>query len=475
MLVILFGPSGVGKTSLSRLLERDAGYHALMTYTTRLPRVDEDDRKSLSENEYDDAVSSKQIVSTSHAFGFRYGLNRAQLEESLNDLEKVYLVDFALENLADIDTFRGHKIGVLVLPPDLDELERRLTGRGQANRVQAALGQYRYCQELNESGLPALIDGRVVINRSLGETAHRIQEMIERATLHGGGSISRTGSFLTDTQIMRALRGGEIFDRDTWSVESVHQASYGLRIDGEAQVSAAAVEAETGKRSYLHVKARDGFIELSPGDTALLQSVERFNLHPRILGLVVPRGLLVANSLAPGSSYVDPGYKGFFTMPVTNVSGRVVQLPVGTEAARVMFAELDHVVGRPWSAADATSLKSELTATPGSPIVSRSQLRSMRSPALTARIRSESPLGKEMAEALDRGRRERLIILSLAVIWPIALIIVNEDSVRVHFAGVFSGASAVAGNVVAGLITTLAAFVINWFVKQREDNRAERG
>jgi guanylate kinase len=467
VLVILFGPAGVGKTSITRSLVRDAGYHALMTYTTRKPRIEEDDRKSLTDASYDADVASKQIVSTSQVFGHRYGLSRAQLAEALSDLEKVYLVDFALENIQDIASFSGHKLGILVMPPSEDELRQRLIGRGHESRVEPSLAQLHYCQDMQISGLPVLIGDRVVVNRSLRETAAEIQRLVETSTFRAGGSVSRATSFLTDSQIEEALRAGEIFERGTWSTSSVHQASYGLRIDSIAHVSTGSSESVTGERRYEVMHAIDGHFELAPGDSALLQSVERFDLSPGILGIVIPRGLLVANSLAPGSSYVDPGFKGYFTIPVTNVSGRIIRLPAGMEAARVLFAELEHVVGKPWSSADATSLRSELAALPGRLPISVSALRELKDDALLTRIRGEAPLGPETAEALERTRRGVILGVAFALVWPIALLLANTPQVQAYFAKVFSDSAAFVSNIAAGLATSLILFIISRYVRYR--------
>ncbi|MGI5191770.1 dCTP deaminase domain-containing protein [Promicromonospora sp. CA-289599] len=470
MLVVLFGPSGVGKTSLSRLLARDVGYQPLVTYTTRKPRIDEDDRRSVTDVEYGRMVSAGKVVSTSQVLSARYGLDSDQLRESLLSMEDVYVVDFALENLADIDAFQGYKIGVLVMPPSKDELTKRLIGRGNGDRVDFALQQLAICDERARDGLPELIEDRVVVNDSLSDAGRMIQQFVERKMRRRGGAASRGSAFLSDIQILRALESGEVFERGTWSKDCVHQASYGLRLDRVAQVSTASYEAEHGERRYTRVNAKNGFIDLAPGDTALLQSVERFDLVPHLAGLVIPRGLLVANSLAPGSSYVDPGFKGFFTMPVTNVSGRTVRLTTGMEAARVMFAELGHIVARPWSAADATSLRADLEAFPSHLPISREEVRAMRDSELVERIRRESPTGLESAEVIDRTRRAILIVGAGALVWPIAVIVANGVAADLFQTILGDGDSLLANivaNLVAALVTSGVLFLIGRFAWRR--------
>jgi guanylate kinase/deoxycytidine triphosphate deaminase len=468
MLVVLFGPSGVGKTSLSRVLVRESGFHFLTTYTTRRPRQDEDDRRCISDADFNKMVSDGRIVSTGQIFNARYALDASQLQDALSSNDKVYLVDFALENLSEIDAFAGHKLGVLVLPPDRNTLEGRLRLRGSAARLDASLRQYSLCLEM-QSRLPVLVAGRVVINDDLPICAARIRAFVDPLLVASGRTGGHDGSFLADFQILAALNNGDVFDRGTWSDAAVHQASYGLRIDDVANICYGKHETETGRRDYTVVRASSsgGFFELAPGDSALLQSIEHFRLSPKLIGLVIPRGILVANSLAPGSSYVDPGFSGFFTIPVTNISGRVVRIPAGLEAARMMLSELSEPVGRPWSSADATSLRSELAAFPSRKPIEPKELRALNTSALVKRIQSESPLGPETAEAILRIRRALVALVALVLTWPVAAYIANGAVVQNWLADTFKGGSGFVGNVLAGLSTSTIVLLVSLGFRRR--------
>lgn len=462
MLVILFGPSGVGKTSLIRVLERDKRYHILRTVTTRPPRMEEDDRLSVGDSEYDQMRSGGRIIPTSTVFGHRYALEREHLEDALGDREAVYLVDFALENWQDIDTFSGYKLGILVLPPSRDELVRRLSGRGHGSRAEDSLSQYEFCLQAQANGLPAIVGDKVVINGTLRETAGKIEAIISR---HKSNGHHRPESgFLSQDMMAAALNGDRIFERGTWSSDCIHPASYGLRIDSEGAVSSARHEATTGKRDYRIVKASSsaGYFELAPGDSALLYSVEHFKLAPDILAITLPRGLLVAQSLSPGGSYVDPGFTGRFCIPVTNSSGRIVRVPAGIQATRVLFFQLPRPVPRAWSAADATSLRSELESFPSMITITPNQLRSTTSPQLLMRIRAESPGGPETAELIQRMQRYLYGLLGLAITWPAALLIANSGVVHRGLGRIFKDSSSFAGNVLAGLVTALIVGAVAW-------------
>jgi deoxycytidine triphosphate deaminase len=464
MLVVLFGPSGVGKTSLIRILVRKHGYRILHTYTTRPPRGIDDDRRSVSEEEFNELELSDQIASTSTIFNYRYGADKACLHEALANGSPVYLVDFALENWQDLAAFGGSPVGILVLPPSKAELVKRLRAQNRENRLEESLRQFDFCVESEEAGLPTIVGERVVTNGSLSLACDQIHLLINQAN----GSIAISGGnlnsgFMADFEILEAINRGEIFERGTWSASQIHQASYGLRFD-DAMVSTAEIESLQGQREYKVVDTGKGAaLELSPGDSALLYSIEAFRLPANIVGFTLPRGLLVAQSLAPGASYVDPGFSGRFCVPVTNTSNRIVRLSRGLEIARTLFFRLNSPVRTPWSAADATSLKTALEAAPGKVVRSAEELKQMSASELLLALQATLPAGGEFSEIATRVRRFCALVLSTAIVWPVALIVMNSHVVQSGLGSLVStGSTGFVGNVIAGMVTTVIVSAIAW-------------
>lgn len=167
MLVILLGPSGVGKTTLMRVLSERWGYSLCRAVTTRPPRGEELDRVSVAEAQFDDMEHASTFAVVTEAYGFRYGLLRSSVEEYSND-STVAMLDFAIENVDHLDALPGQKMGVLVLPPTWEDLRRRLVERGREDRVPEVRKQYETYSRLMSEATPRLIGDRIVVNRDLG-------------------------------------------------------------------------------------------------------------------------------------------------------------------------------------------------------------------------------------------------------------------------------------------------------------------
>lgn len=134
LMFVLSSPSGAGKTTLTRrLMNADARAALSVSATTRPPRPGEVDGKDyyfVDEAAFERMVQDGAFLEWAHVFGNRYGTPRAAVEERLSKgSDVVFDVDWqgarALASAAPDDVVR-----VFILPPSVDELERRLTSRG---------------------------------------------------------------------------------------------------------------------------------------------------------------------------------------------------------------------------------------------------------------------------------------------------------------------------------------------------------
>jgi guanylate kinase len=139
LMFVLSSPSGAGKTTLTRrLMKVDAETALSISATTRPPRPGEVDGKDyffVDGAAFERMIQDGAFLEWAHVFGNRYGTPRAAVEDRLSKgSDVVFDVDWqgarALAAAAPDDVVR-----VFILPPSVDELERRLNNRGDAAEV----------------------------------------------------------------------------------------------------------------------------------------------------------------------------------------------------------------------------------------------------------------------------------------------------------------------------------------------------
>ncbi len=134
LMFILSSPSGAGKTTIARrLLDHDPEIRMSVSVTTRPVRPGEVEGKDyifVSQARFDAMVASGEFLEWAHVFGHSYGTPKAQIKAGLKDgHDFLFDIDWQgtqqLYQRAETDVVR-----VFLLPPSIDELHRRLTGRG---------------------------------------------------------------------------------------------------------------------------------------------------------------------------------------------------------------------------------------------------------------------------------------------------------------------------------------------------------
>jgi guanylate kinase len=133
LMLIVSSPSGAGKTTLcTRLRAEFPSLRFSVSYTTRPPRPTEADGREY--HFVDDATFKAMITDDAFAewacvHGRYYGTDRREIEAARQDGSGV-LFDIDYQGARQIKASYPEAVGVFILPPSLEELERRLRGRG---------------------------------------------------------------------------------------------------------------------------------------------------------------------------------------------------------------------------------------------------------------------------------------------------------------------------------------------------------
>jgi guanylate kinase len=132
-LTVITGPSGVGKgTLVSQLLARHPRIWLSVSATTRAPRPGEVDGESyffFSRERFEQQVAAGGFLEWAEFAGNLYGTPRQPVEQHLEAGQPV-LLEIELEGARQVRRSFPAGFQLLIKPPSLEELERRIRGRG---------------------------------------------------------------------------------------------------------------------------------------------------------------------------------------------------------------------------------------------------------------------------------------------------------------------------------------------------------
>jgi len=133
-LIVITGPSGVGKGTLVKLL---LAHHPELTVstsaTTRPPRsgeVNGEDYFFLSRDEFEKMITEGEFLEWAEYTGNLYGTLRQAVEEKLDQGERV-LLEIEVVGARKVQESFPEATRIFILPPSLDVLEQRLEKRGK--------------------------------------------------------------------------------------------------------------------------------------------------------------------------------------------------------------------------------------------------------------------------------------------------------------------------------------------------------
>jgi guanylate kinase len=130
---IVVAPSGAGKTSLvTALLEAEPTVGLSVSHTTRAARVGEVDGKHyhfVTHEAFGSMVANGDFLEYAEVYGNFYGTSCAWIRSCLNQGRDI-LLEIDWQGARQVRKAFPEAVGIFIVPPSIEELERRLRGRG---------------------------------------------------------------------------------------------------------------------------------------------------------------------------------------------------------------------------------------------------------------------------------------------------------------------------------------------------------
>ena len=179
LLIVFSGPSGVGKGTVRQEIfsKPDHKFEYSVSMTTRAQRPGEVDGKDYffrSREEFEELIRNGQMLEYAEYVGNYYGTPLAYVNETLDKGIDVFL-EIEVQGALQVKKKVPDAVFIFLTPPDLNELEERLVGRGTdseeviAQRIERAREEIALMSEYDYT----------IVNDEVSLAAERVKRVFE--------------------------------------------------------------------------------------------------------------------------------------------------------------------------------------------------------------------------------------------------------------------------------------------------------
>lgn len=179
LLIVLSGPSGVGKGTVRKAIfdSADNDFHYSISMTTRKMRVGETegiDYYFRTREEFEALIAAGEMLEYAEYVGNYYGTPLSYVQQTLDQGKDVFL-EIEVQGARQVKEKVPDGVFIFLTPPDLSELRSRIVGRG-TDAIDVIDERMQVARE--EIEMMALYD-YAVVNDEVPKAVKRVKEIIE--------------------------------------------------------------------------------------------------------------------------------------------------------------------------------------------------------------------------------------------------------------------------------------------------------
>ncbi|MBC1514176.1 guanylate kinase [Listeria booriae] len=191
LLIVLSGPSGVGKGTVRKAVFDDptTSFEYSISMTTRKPRegeVDGVDYYFRTKEQFEQAIQDGKMLEYAQYVGNYYGTPLDYVEEILADGKDVFL-EIEVQGALQVRQAMPDGIFIFLTPPDLSELKNRIIGRGTESidvveeRMTEARKEIEMMNSYDYAVVNDIVDNAVQKIKGIVQTEHlKIERVVHK-------------------------------------------------------------------------------------------------------------------------------------------------------------------------------------------------------------------------------------------------------------------------------------------------------
>lgn len=176
ILIVLSGPSGAGKGTICKALLEEGNFWLSVSATTRNPRAGEIEGKNYfftNREDFQKRIENNDFLEYAEVYGNYYGTPRSSVIDALDKGQDVIL-EIDIQGALKVKENYPGGVFIFILPPSMEELKKRIIGRGSETteslmtRFKSAYQEINYVSKYNYA----------VVNDTVEEAVKKIQSII---------------------------------------------------------------------------------------------------------------------------------------------------------------------------------------------------------------------------------------------------------------------------------------------------------